>query len=305
MHRDEGQGCKVRAQQGFSRSVVPSFSLAEHHVLLQKHGSYSFTCPLSNVQQPISYLSNTTSTEPLNHSSSLTTSTAYTVYTAIPSLLTVRSSYVIHRPLRGRKTYYRIFTMRIPVYTNNPINAAKADGITPKTADTPSSALATAPAPAPAPATTTLMPMLTSSFTPAQPGVAPVPAPTDSRGQPTRPATNYTPSPLTPTPTQVQQYDGPPPPQPGAAPQLPGHATSKLPPPPKSGEKYVSPSQSPETRTQAMPAQMRYGSLASAYQPPSMSTAQASTPSQTYPTPLAYHSPAVGSDEDRLEHPPG
>lgn len=204
--------------------------------------------------------------------------------------------------------------MPIPVYTQDPpaTSAAKADGITPKTAAPQSNAPVTAPATNPA--TTTAVPSEKSpSYPQAQPAHGIVPAPTNAYGHPTGPASNYTPLPPTPTPTQTtQQYDGPPSPQPGAVPVPPGGGASStisnLPPPPKVGEKYVPPAPAPAQAPQlvrTMPPQFCYAPPNSTYQPATMSTVPSTTPSQTYGAPLSYHSPRVGGDNDRLDHPPG
>lgn len=212
--------------------------------------------------------------------------------------------------------------MPIPVYTQDApaITAAKASGITPQTTAPQSAAPGTAPAPAPA--TTTANPSKTSPAYPqAQPAHGIVPAPTNAAGQPTVPASNYNPFP-NPTPTSTYQPEweeekdeGPPTPQPGAVPAPPGGVKSSLPPPPKLGEKYVPPAADPSQQAQpqpqsaayrTMPPQMGYTPPNSTYQPATMSTVQASTPSRTYGAPLSYNSPAVAEDEvERLEHPPG
>lgn len=212
--------------------------------------------------------------------------------------------------------------MPIPVYTQDApaTTAAKASGITPQTAAPQSAAPVTAPAAAPA--TTTATPSKTSPAYPeAQPAQGIVPAPTNAAGQPTGPASNHNPLP-NPTPTKTYQPEweeekdeGPPAPQPGAVPVPPGGAKSSLPPPPKVGEKYVPPVPAPSQQAQpqpqpaanrTMPPQMGYAPPNSTYQPATMSTVQASTPSRTYGAPLSYNSPAVGGGEDeRLEHPPG
>lgn len=200
--------------------------------------------------------------------------------------------------------------MPIPVYTQDaaPTSAAKVDGITPKTAAALSNASVTAPAPNPA--TTTAIPHNTSPPYPqAQPGLHIMPAPTNAYGEPTGPASNYTPLPPNPTPTQITQSDGPPAPQPGAVPVPPGGgARCNLPPPPKVGEKYVPPTsvQAPQpTAHRMMPPQFGYAPPNSTYQPATMSTVPSTVPSQSYPAPLPYNSPVVGGNDDRLEHPPG
>ncbi|KAI0460391.1 hypothetical protein F5B21DRAFT_5981 [Xylaria acuta] len=129
----------------------------------------------------------------------------------------------------------------IPVYTNSPITAAKADGVTPKTAssDAPCKTnKAAAAAAASSSSSSPSSPSPTSAYTPstyatAQPGAAPsLPAPTGpARAQPS--------SPVRPTPTTSIASASPAPPQPGSVP------VSSLPPPPKAGERYRLPTQTP------------------------------------------------------------
>ncbi|KFY64128.1 hypothetical protein V497_01830 [Pseudogymnoascus sp. VKM F-4516 (FW-969)] len=180
----------------------------------------------------------------------------------------------------------------IPVYTQSPITAAKADGVTPQTAGPETSTKSSAPASKPA--TTTAVPSTTSPYAP-QPGQPAVPAPTGSLGPSTGPANNYTPSPTTKTADQ-----GPPAPQPGAVPTAPGRAKSPLPPPPKVGEKYTPPEPAPQTTSPPYPPQMGFAPPANQYQP----TATASQPSGNYPTTL----PVQGQGQAQrrsFEHPPG
>lgn len=116
----------------------------------------------------------------------------------------------------------------IPIYSHSPINAAKADGVTPKTVEKgrPSD---------PPPTKTARVP-----YPPAQPGAVPsLPAPTGAAS-----AQQKEPRPE-PTPTQPLGYqEVPPPPQPGAFPVPPGAPSTGppqarptgLPPPPKAGD---------------------------------------------------------------------
>ncbi|OBT40752.1 hypothetical protein VE00_09267 [Pseudogymnoascus sp. WSF 3629] len=186
----------------------------------------------------------------------------------------------------------------IPVYTQSPITAAKANAPTPQTAAPETSTKASAPSNNPA--TTTAVPTTTSPYAPL-PGQAAVPAPTGSLGPPTGPANNYTPSPTTPSKTADQ---GPPLPQPGAVPTPPGRAKSPLPPPPKVGEKYTPPGPTPQTTSPPYPPQMGFAPPANQYQP----TATASRPTGNYPTMLPVQGQGVagGQAERRsFEHPPG
>ncbi|KAI1467288.1 uncharacterized protein F4812DRAFT_58022 [Daldinia caldariorum] len=98
----------------------------------------------------------------------------------------------------------------IPVYTDSPITATKASGVTPQTA----------------PPSTTSRPTPTSSsptsssqaYPPAQPGAAP----------------------SLPTATAAVNSNIPPAPQPGAVPIPTGVPRANIPPPPKAGERLVS-----------------------------------------------------------------
>ncbi|KAK8049942.1 hypothetical protein PG994_011672 [Apiospora phragmitis] len=177
----------------------------------------------------------------------------------------------------------------IPVYTNSPV-ASKPEGITPHTAapDASGSKKETVPT-----ATTTSQ----SSYPQAQPGAAP-----------SLPIQTMTPQaqapPLQATPTQPLGTQGPPAPQPGAAPTLAG-ATSHLPPPPKAGEKYVPP---PPTTSQAAsapyPQQMAIPPPTMAYPTQQLGTATASAPSSAYaqaPTGIV----GQGGAQSSLDHPPG
>lgn len=173
----------------------------------------------------------------------------------------------------------------IPVYISSPINvASKASGVTPQTSSTSSN-----------PGTPTTATASTPSYPPAQPGAAPVPAPTGS-------AQRY--APLQPTPTTKTDSDGPPPPQPGA---FPVPLSTGIPPPPKAGETYQPPSapQPPQSIPQPYPPQMAYSSPNPAFgsQPPASSTSSTTTASSTYPVAI----PAGEYDAPRrsLEHPPG
>ncbi|KAI0448073.1 hypothetical protein F4803DRAFT_545594 [Xylaria telfairii] len=156
----------------------------------------------------------------------------------------------------------------IPVYANSPITAAKADGITPKTAsssDTPCKA-DKASLPSPTSAHTP------STYVAARPGAAPsLPAPSG----PAR-AQHY--SPMQPTPTTSIANASPAPPQPGSVP------ISSLPPPPKAGERYQPPTQTaaPPAATIRYPHQMAI---------PAPTVPQPSQQRGTSTTPMASSSP--------------
>lgn len=181
----------------------------------------------------------------------------------------------------------------IPVYTESPINAAKASGVTPKTA-APLSSEEGPTKPSYAPATTTAIP--SSTYPSAQPGAAAFfsgPAPTGSVSQ------RYSPVHL--TPTTAHQPEGPPAPQPGAFPTPEQNLKSALPPPPKAGENFQPP---PQTMPQPYPPQMAIPPPTNSYaaQPPSSSTITANTTTHTtyLPSLQDYEAPRRS-----LEHPPG
>ncbi|KAH6687267.1 hypothetical protein F5X68DRAFT_261480 [Plectosphaerella plurivora] len=173
----------------------------------------------------------------------------------------------------------------IPIYTSSPINATKASGITPKTAEPePKSSIPTASA------TAAPTPTKTAAYAPAMPGATPsLPFQT-----PTSHASSHPPA-----PTGRPGDSGPPPPQPGAVPSLPG---ASLPPPPKAGETYTPPQTTPAPPTMTMPPQM-------AMPPPGNSY----TPYQgTSSTSTTFHQPAAaqptflgGGGGSNLSHPPG
>lgn len=175
----------------------------------------------------------------------------------------------------------------IPVYSNSPINASTASGTTPQTAGPLAQTSSAAPAPAPA---TTTASASTESYPPARPGAAAVPAPTAS-------ARSY--APVQPTPTTKIDQGNPPPPQPGAFPNLPNR--SNLPPPPKAGE--YQPSQQTST-AQAYPPQMFIPPPTTAHgaQPPASTTRTTTTASYAYPAPIAGD---YGAQKQSFEHPPG
>ncbi|KAI4870804.1 hypothetical protein F4820DRAFT_402005 [Hypoxylon rubiginosum] len=166
----------------------------------------------------------------------------------------------------------------IPVYTNSPIVAAKASGITPQTDQPPSvskPAKTTASSTSPNPA----------SYPSAQPGAAPsLPTPTAT--------------------AQAYSYDGPPPPQPGATPVSSRAVSTSIPPPPKAGEKYQPPQQTPAPQPLSMPypQQMSIPAPTASYPAQQFGTSTASVPaSYNSQGPTA----STGSGFHNLEHPPG
>jgi len=187
----------------------------------------------------------------------------------------------------------------IPVYTESPINraASKASGVTPQTAA--SQPETTYIAPNAAPATTTAS--FTSSYPPARPGAAAVPAPTAA-------AQRY--APLQPTSTTRIDPDEPPAPQPGAVPRLSNNLPSNVPPPPRAGEVYHSPQKTAAAAPapqmpQPYPPQMSIPPPTTAFgaQPPTSSTSTTTAASSSYPVPL--QSAEYGAPRRSLEHPPG
>ncbi|KAI0165778.1 hypothetical protein GGR57DRAFT_135605 [Xylariaceae sp. FL1272] len=162
----------------------------------------------------------------------------------------------------------------IPVYSDSPIVAAKPDGVTPKTAspgnNTPTTKTAAVPTPT----------SQHSAYPAAQPGAVPsLPKPTS---------------------TMHMGNSGPPPPQPGAVP-------AAIPPPPKAGERYQPPVQTP-TATMPYPQQMSMSSPADPQPTQQRGTSTAPLSSgQPYGVqhPLAhppgYHQNANASELDRYQ----
>lgn len=134
----------------------------------------------------------------------------------------------------------------IPIYTKSPINAAKADGITPQTAE---GSERVKPQPE---ATTATSTSDQAGYPAAQPGAVP-----------SLPAVTAAPlsqihAPLQPTPTSRLDYQGPPPPQPGAVPVAPGATAQPAvsgPPPPTVTEPPRLPGHGPPV-TSTYPHQM-------------------------------------------------
>ncbi|KAI9740663.1 MAG: hypothetical protein M1818_004627 [Claussenomyces sp. TS43310] len=180
----------------------------------------------------------------------------------------------------------------IPVYTQSPITATKASGVTPQTQAPPSS-ISSPSKPGYAPATTTAT--SSSTYPLAQPGAsvaAPMPAPTSSASQ------RY--SPVQAISTTKTAGDVPPAPQPGAFPTPEHSLRSNLPPPPKSGEHYQPPQPS---MPQPYPPQMAIPPPTNIYgaPPPSSSTSTTTTSASTYLAPMdTYEAPRKS-----FEHPPG
>ncbi|KAI0380957.1 hypothetical protein F5Y04DRAFT_88684 [Hypomontagnella monticulosa] len=173
----------------------------------------------------------------------------------------------------------------IQVYTDSPIAAAKASGVTPQTAQ---------PSSASKPAATTASPTSPNqaSYPPAQPGAAPsLPTPTTASSR------SYVP------PHPLNQND-PPAPQPGAVPSPSRPTGANLPPPPKAGEKLQLFQQAPENQPpMPYPQQMSIPPPTAPYPSQQRGTAAASAPTPANsgqgPTTLS------GSRIHSLEHPPG
>ncbi|KAI8952045.1 hypothetical protein F4801DRAFT_253388 [Xylaria longipes] len=184
----------------------------------------------------------------------------------------------------------------IPVYTNSPITAAKADGVTPKTAsssDAPCKTNKASSSPSPTSACTP------STYAAARPGAAPsLPAPTG----PAR-AQAYAPVQVQPTPTTSIASASPAPPQPGSVP------VSSLPPPPKAGEKYQLPTQAPApaAATIRYPHQMAIPAPTApqpSQQRGTSTTAMAS--SSPYGTQMPFTTTGIGGhDAQSFSHPAG
>jgi hypothetical protein len=177
----------------------------------------------------------------------------------------------------------------IPVYTQSPINAAIANGATPKTA------VAQAPQDTATPGTksasTTTVPS-SAAYVPAKPGAPAIPAPTPA-------AQRY--APLQPTPTVNSRDEGPPAPQPGAFP-TPTEGTKSRPPPPKAGKTF----QPPQTAVPwTSPPQMSMLSPRTALgsQPPSSLTSTTTTSSSAGP--ISLPPTELEGRRQSLEHPPG
>jgi hypothetical protein len=182
----------------------------------------------------------------------------------------------------------------IPVYTQSPINAAKADGITPQTA-APAPTPATQRGPNATTATTTAVPSTVAPYPAAQPGAPAMPAPTAA-------AQRYVP--IQPTPTTRTGDEGPAAPQPGAFPTASNTMRNNLPPPPKAGEKFQPPPSQTATQ-QPYPPQMSIPPPTTIYgaQPPSSSTSSSTAATVSYPVSLP--SDSYGAPRRSLEHPPG
>ncbi|KAI9692316.1 MAG: hypothetical protein M1822_006547 [Bathelium mastoideum] len=126
----------------------------------------------------------------------------------------------------------------IPIYSDRPINPAKAEDAEPQTAPPPTNA-SSQPAGSAASNTTAELP--TNRYAPAAPGAAPAPAPTGAVTS-SVPQVHASTQPLAPTRTvPPTSNDAPPPPQPGAVP-IPGNTAASTafhdshnPPPPRAG----------------------------------------------------------------------
>lgn len=181
----------------------------------------------------------------------------------------------------------------IPVYTQSPINAVKAEAVTPQTA-APAPTRAAQYGPSTNIATTTAVPLSTTPYAPARPGAPAMPAPTSA-------AQKYVP--VQPTPTTNIGNDEPPAPQPGAVP-TPSNVRSNLPPSPKAGENPTSPASQTST-PQSYPPQMKIPPPTSVLgaQPPSSSTGTTTISTTSYP--VAVPPDNFDAPGRSLENPPG
>ncbi|KAI3337273.1 hypothetical protein HD806DRAFT_33136 [Xylariaceae sp. AK1471] len=172
----------------------------------------------------------------------------------------------------------------IPVYANSPITAAKPDGVTPETASV-AEPLTDSPSKASAAPTSTYTPF---TYAAAQPGAAP--------------SLPY--SPLQPTPTTSIGSANPASPQPGSVP------ISSIPPPPKVGERYQPPTQTPAppaTTTMPYPHQMGIPAPTAPQPSQQRGTSTASMASSSpYGTQIPSATTGIGGEgAQNLSHPSG
>ncbi|ROT38551.1 hypothetical protein SODALDRAFT_333150 [Sodiomyces alkalinus F11] len=179
----------------------------------------------------------------------------------------------------------------IPIHTSSPINAAKAQGTTPKTANSEAQPVQAGSIRLTGPE---LSPTSAQPYPPAQPGARPaIPAPTST-------AQASPPPPPPPTRTQQQNDTGPPPPQPGAVPTPPG--STKVPPPPRVGEIYQPPQPTPaSTASVPFPAQMSMPPPTTSYSTRLGSGTSTNTPQLVRPVPVNLGS----TSRNDYSHPPG
>lgn len=170
----------------------------------------------------------------------------------------------------------------IPIYTQSPINPAKADGVTPQTAE----ASEENDGPQPATTTATSSRRQSGGYPAAQPGAVPsLPAVT-----PAPSSQQY--APIQPTPTSNLAYQGPPPPQPGAVPVAPG-AT------------FQAATSGPPPATVTAPARLPgHSPAATSGYPPQMSIPAPAVPQAQRGTSTAFVSPYSAAQPD-VSHPPG
>ncbi|KAI0847924.1 hypothetical protein F5Y00DRAFT_240089 [Daldinia vernicosa] len=156
----------------------------------------------------------------------------------------------------------------IPVYTDSPITAAKASGVTPQTAPPSSTSKPTPTSSLPTPSS--------QAYPSAQPGAVPsLPTATADASQ--------------------ANHDGPPAPQPGAVPVPTGVTNPNIPPPPKAGEKPIN---------IPYPQQMAIPPPTASYQSQQRGTSIAPVPTSEY---SSQGSTALSGQASHhsLEHPPG
>ncbi|RKU47976.1 hypothetical protein DL546_004376 [Coniochaeta pulveracea] len=167
----------------------------------------------------------------------------------------------------------------IPIYTKSPINAATADGVTPKTAASDGGMQPEKPS-----TTTATSTQQPGEYPAAQPGAVPhLPAVTQTHHVP-----------IQPTPTSNLSSQGPPPPQPGAVPVAPGMTAGTRasgPPPPTTTAPARLPGEAPAAPV-PYPRQMAIPPPTAPYSQRGTSTASVEKTQQTV---LTY----------QLDHPPG
>jgi hypothetical protein len=173
----------------------------------------------------------------------------------------------------------------IPIYTKSPINAAKADGVTPQTA---------APSEKPQQETPTTTTAQQGGYPAAQPGAVPtLPAVTQ---------THYVP--VQATPTSSLNSQGPPPPQPGAAPIAPGATappTAYGPPPPTITAPARLPGESPAQAPVPYPGQMAIPAPTMPYAQRGTSTASGEMRQETVLTHQLGHPPGYQQNVNATE----
>lgn len=182
----------------------------------------------------------------------------------------------------------------VPIYSQSPINAAKASGVTPQTAQAGNEGNTVQPAITTAPPSTTQQ-----VYSQAQPGAVPsLPIQTAAA-----PSQRY--MPVQPTPTRNLDDQTPPAPQPGAVPIPPG-SRNPVPPPPKAGERYSHPEQTPAPQPANIPYPAQMSVPAPAVPFSQRGTAAAGPPAGSIGgQPTGVLSAGGPSPAAHFQHPPG